>query len=88
MKQSIVVRAEVFREGDLYVGVCPELDVSSFGETVDETRRSLREALEAFVEECQSMGTLVEVLEEAGFARQNSHWLPHQPVTAELVTVN
>ena len=56
MKQSIVVRVEVFREGDLYVGVCPELNVSSFGEMVDEARRSLREALEAFFEECGSKG--------------------------------
>jgi predicted RNase H-like HicB family nuclease len=88
MNQSVVVRAEVYREGDLYVGVCPELDVSSFGETVDEARRSLREALEAFIEECEVMGTLVEVLEEAGFARQDSNWLPRQPVSAELVTVN
>lgn len=88
MKQSIVVRAEIFREGDLYVAVCPELDVSSFGETVDEARRSLREALEAFFEECESMGTLVEVLEEAGFARQDRSWLPRQPVAAELVTVS
>jgi predicted RNase H-like HicB family nuclease len=88
MKQSVIVRAEVFREGDLYVGVCPELDASSFGETVEEARRSLREALGASLEEREAMGTLVEVLEEAGFARQDSSWLPRQPVAAELVTVN
>lgn len=88
MKPSIVARAEIFREGDLYVGVCPELDVSSFGETIEEARQSLREALGAFLEECEAMGTLVEVLEESGFARQDSGWLSRQPVAAELVTVN
>ena len=87
MNQDIVVRAEIFREGDLYVGVCPDLDVSSFGETVEEARGSLREALEAFIEECKAMGTLAEVLEEAGFARQDRNWLPRQPVSAELVSV-
>ena len=87
MNQDIVVRAEIFREGDLYVGVCPDLDVSSFGETVEEARRSLREALEAFIEECKAMGTLAEVLEEAGFERQDRNWLPRQPVSAELVSV-
>lgn len=86
-KHRIIVRAEVFREGDLYVAVCPDLDVSSFGESPEEAKRSLREALEAFVEECASMGTLEEVLEEAGFARQDRNWLPRQPVSAELVTV-
>jgi len=57
MKQRIVVRAEIFRECDLFVGVCPDLDISSFGETIKETRDSLREALEAFLEECDRMGS-------------------------------
>ncbi len=61
-------RAEVFEEGDDYVAVCPELDVSSFGDSVAEAEESLREAVEAFVEGCQSLGTLDEVLEEAGLA--------------------
>ena len=63
-------RAEVSQEGDLYVGVCPELDVSSFGVTVDKAKESLREAVEAFMEGCQSLGTLEEVLQEAGFSKQ------------------
>lgn len=87
MRERIIVRAEIFREGDLYVGICPDLDVSSFGESIEEARRSLREALEAFIEECESMGTLMEVLEEAGFVRENGNWLPRQPVSAELVPV-
>jgi predicted RNase H-like HicB family nuclease len=86
-KPNVVVRAEFFREGDLYVGFCPDLDVSSFGESVDEARRSLREALEAFIEECEAMGTLEEVLEEAGFVREDANWLARQPVSAELVSL-
>lgn len=87
MQQHIVIRAEIFREGDLYVGVCPDLDVSSFGETLEEAKQSLREALQAFIEECGAIGTLVEVLEEAGFVRQDGSWLPRQPVSAELVSI-
>ena len=88
MKYQIVARAEIFREGELYVGVCPDLEVSSFGETVAEARQSLREALEAFVQACEQMGTLTEVLEEAGFAQENQNWMPRQPVAAELVAVS
>lgn len=87
MQQRIVVRVEIFREDDLYVGVCPDLDVSSFGETVEEAKRSLREALMVFVEECEAMGTLVEVLEEAGFVQEIGTWLPRQPLAAELIPV-
>jgi predicted RNase H-like HicB family nuclease len=88
MNCRILVRAEIFREGDLYVGVCPDLDVSSFGETIAEARQSLREALEAFVHACEQMGTLTEVLEEAGFVQENQSWVPRQPVAAELVAVS
>jgi predicted RNase H-like HicB family nuclease len=73
--------------GDLYVGLCPHLDVSSFGETIEEAKHSLEEVLEIFIEECETMGTLVEVLEEAGFMSQNSHCLPRQPVLAKPVSV-
>ena len=38
------------REGDGYVALCPELDVASQGETVNEARENLREALELFFE--------------------------------------
>ena len=87
MKQFIVVRVEIFRESDLYVGVCPDLGVSSFGETLEEAKHSLREAVEAFLEECEAMGTLEEVLEEGGFVRQDGCWLSRQPISAELVAV-
>jgi len=67
MTKRVVFRAEFFREDDLYVGLAPELDVSSFGESLDEAKLSLKEAVEAFLEECEEMGTLDEVLQEAGF---------------------
>jgi predicted RNase H-like HicB family nuclease len=82
----VVYRAEFFREGGLYVGLAPELSVSSFGETLEEAKRSLQEAVEAFLEECETLGSLEEVLEEAGFIKQDDTWLPRQPVAAELLT--
>ena len=42
--------ASIEREGDGYVALCPEVDVASQGDTVDEARRNLREALELFFE--------------------------------------
>ncbi|GET36950.1 type II toxin-antitoxin system HicB family antitoxin [Microseira wollei] len=65
MAKRIEVRIEIFQEGELYVGLCPDLDVSSFGETPEEAKQSVQEALEAFFEECETMGTLVEVLQAA-----------------------
>ena len=38
------------REGDGYVATCPEFDVASQGDTIEQARRNLREALELFLE--------------------------------------
>jgi len=42
--------AIIEREGDGYVSLCPELDVASQGDTVEQARENLREALELFFE--------------------------------------
>ena len=44
------VTALIEREGDGYVALCPELDIASQGDTVEEARRNLLEALELFFE--------------------------------------
>ena len=38
------------REGDMYVALCPEVDVASQGTTVEEATSNLREAVELFLE--------------------------------------
>lgn len=40
--------AIIEREGDGYVSLCPELDIASQGNTIEEARNNLREALELF----------------------------------------
>ena len=42
--------AIIEREGEGYVSFCPELDIASQGDTVEEARENLREALELFFE--------------------------------------
>lgn len=37
-------------EGDGFVALCPEVDVASQGDTVEQARGNLREALELFFE--------------------------------------
>ena len=44
------VTAIIEREGDGYVALCPEFDVVSQGDTVEEARQNLHEALELFLE--------------------------------------
>lgn len=42
--------AIIEREGSGYVSFCPELDIASQGDTVQEARENLRKALELFFE--------------------------------------
>jgi len=38
------------KEGDMYVAICPELDVASQGSTIEEAKANLKEAVELFLE--------------------------------------
>jgi predicted RNase H-like HicB family nuclease len=47
---SHTLTAIVQKEGDLWVSLCPELDVASQGGTIEEAKQNLREAVELFLE--------------------------------------
>ena len=42
--------AIIEKEGNGYVALCPELDVASQGDTIEESRKNLCEAVELFFE--------------------------------------
>ena len=46
--------ATIWREGDGYVSFCPELDIASQGDSIQEARSNLREAVELFFDAADS----------------------------------
>lgn len=48
MKQKLTAIIE--KENDGYVSLCPELDIASQGDTIEQARDNLKEALELFFE--------------------------------------
>jgi predicted RNase H-like HicB family nuclease len=50
MKQLRQFTAVIEREGDGFVALCPELDIASQGDTVEEAKNNLAEAIELFLE--------------------------------------
>ncbi len=50
MKRVQQFTALIEREGDGFVALCPELDIASQGDTVEQARQNLAEALELFFE--------------------------------------
>ncbi|HEX7319349.1 MAG TPA: hypothetical protein VF399_03200 [bacterium] len=66
-KKRIIVSEQIWKEGKMYTAYCPELEVASCGKTVAQAQKNLREALEIFFEETSKLGTLNDLLEEAGY---------------------
>lgn len=50
MQQKRQFTAIIEREGNGYVSLCPELDIASQGDTIEEAKNNLAEALELFFE--------------------------------------
>ena len=50
MRVTRHITAIIEREGDGYVALCPEVDVASQGDTIEEARKNLQEAVELFLE--------------------------------------
>lgn len=50
MKRIQQFTAIIEREGDGYVSLCPELDIASQGDSIEEAKSNLAEALQLFFE--------------------------------------
>lgn len=50
MTKSLKLTAVIDREGEGFVSHCPELDIASQGDSIEEARANLVEALELFFE--------------------------------------
>ena len=50
MKTIHQFTAVIEREGDGFVSLCPELDIASQGDTIDEAKSNLSEAVGLFLE--------------------------------------
>ena len=75
-----------FEENGIIIAHCVPLDVSSCGHNMEEARSNIRDALTLFIEACEEIGTLEEVLEESGFIKDGENWIP--PVLLQIDNVD
>ena len=54
----------IYREGEGLVSICPELDVASQGDSVEEASSNLREAVELFMESADESEILMRLKRE------------------------
>jgi predicted RNase H-like HicB family nuclease len=74
---------QVWKENGKYVAYAPELDLSSFGNSVPHAKARLREAVALFLEGAARLGTLKDILSEAGFERHGSTYRPRRVLARE-----
>ena len=56
--KNLVITEEIWKEGNMYIAYCPELDVVSCGKSVEEAGKNLLEVVEIQLEETARLGTL------------------------------
>jgi len=80
---QLTFTVQVFREGKTLVAYNPELDISSCGDSADEAKKNLRDAVRGFLKSAHTHGTLVRILEEAGYVRKRDRWYDPEMVTLD-----
>lgn len=85
--RDISFTAHIFREGDVFVAHVPGLDVSSCGDTTEAARRNIQDAVRGFLETSDEMGTLTEILEEAGYRRDGDVWREPELISMDRLSV-
>jgi len=51
---KIILTEEIWKEGKMYVTYCPELDVASCGETIEQAKKNLLEVIEINIAETKN----------------------------------
>jgi len=72
---NIEYTIQIWKEGTQFVAHATPLDVMSSGPTPEQARKALDEAVYLFLLTAADMGTLEEVLEEAGYERREDGWV-------------
>src|SRR5436190_2433403 len=84
---EIQFTTRIFKEGRTYVAHALELDVSSCGGTKEKALRNLKEAVRLFLEEAEKMGTLTQILSEAGYTQTKHKIAGPKYISVQRVTL-
>ncbi len=67
---KLALTCVIKKERSIYSSICPELDVASQGNTPEEARKNLVEAVEGFLTVAKEEGMLDEILERASIKKR------------------
>lgn len=82
MKKKLITNLDVnlsvsiFKQGKVYVAYTPALDVSTYGNSIEEAQKNFDELVEVFFSEFDDARSLSNVLECMGWTKSKSVWTP------------
>ncbi|HLC98369.1 MAG TPA: type II toxin-antitoxin system HicB family antitoxin [Candidatus Nanoarchaeia archaeon] len=71
MTKELILSVVIKREREGYSSWCPELDVASQGDSIEEARKNLQEAVELHVETMVQNGDLQALLDKLGLTTKD-----------------
>jgi len=78
----------VFKEEETYVAYCPDLDLSSCGNSVPHAKEMLRTVIRFFLEEAEKMGPLNDILSEVNYTvNHDGRYVPPKIIAVEAVSL-
>jgi predicted RNase H-like HicB family nuclease len=77
---NVMLSILVFQEEHLFVAYCPSLDMSAYGESIEEAKNNFDEITRLYIDQCSQNGTLKQDLLQHGWVMSghNSINLPEQ----------
>ena len=85
---QIEFTVQTWREGDQFIAHAMPLDVASAGASPAAARAALDEAVRLFLKTAEDLGTLQDVLEEAGYTPDGAQWQSPSWVGVERASAN
>ena len=74
-KSKVIYQTQLSGSEGAYQGYCAELIITAFGDTPEAARNSLRLQVADYLEDCDNLGALDEVLIDAGFYFDGEAWI-------------
>ena len=71
----VVYQVEESQSGKTHQAYCPELILLGFGDTREEAKEALQTEVMSYLEDCDWLGILEDVLIEAGFYDDGDRWV-------------
>lgn len=78
----------IFKEGKSYIAYSPALDISTSAKTYKKAQARFLELVEIFLSEIHEMGTLDTVLQNMGWQKVKSNWMPPIVVSNYMQPLN